>query len=325
MARQTPPEARPRMSQVGGSAGASRAARPSLRVGRLRHPATVCPDGWSPPRRRGSSRRRETESGLQASSSAPALVGFAHRPVQLLQRVVELLAGALRQVVLQLIKQPVGEGVLAGGVSGLGLAAQMGAADDAVLMVTEQRLDGLGAVGNLAIAGGRRGVAKSLGALADSVQRLVAVGVGGLCGGLGRLADPLVRRVDGERRRLLAGRRRAAARWRPAPPARRAAGSSASTASRSAIAAARPCSASWRRRPAAPAPARAPARRAARRASARSARRAPRRRGPPPESPASCRNSSSTQASSEMPNAPSDACSRLRILRVVTRIWCTES
>ena len=27
-----------------------RAARPSLRVGRSRHPATVCPDGWSPPR-----------------------------------------------------------------------------------------------------------------------------------------------------------------------------------------------------------------------------------------------------------------------------------
>jgi hypothetical protein len=27
-----------------------RAARPSLRVGRSRHPVTVCPDGWSPPR-----------------------------------------------------------------------------------------------------------------------------------------------------------------------------------------------------------------------------------------------------------------------------------
>ena len=27
-----------------------RAARPSLRVDRSRHPATVCPDGWSPPR-----------------------------------------------------------------------------------------------------------------------------------------------------------------------------------------------------------------------------------------------------------------------------------
>jgi hypothetical protein len=34
----------------------SRVARPSLRVGRLRHPATVCPDGWSPPRRRCLSR-----------------------------------------------------------------------------------------------------------------------------------------------------------------------------------------------------------------------------------------------------------------------------
>lgn len=28
-----------------------RAARPNLRVGRLRYPATVCPDGWSPPHR----------------------------------------------------------------------------------------------------------------------------------------------------------------------------------------------------------------------------------------------------------------------------------
>jgi hypothetical protein len=28
----------------------SRVARPSLRVGRSRHPVTVCPDGWSPPR-----------------------------------------------------------------------------------------------------------------------------------------------------------------------------------------------------------------------------------------------------------------------------------
>ena len=83
--------------------------------------------------------------------------------------------------------------------------------------------------------------------------------------------------------------------------------------------------ASWRRRPAAPAPGLGPARRAVRRAPARTARRAPRRRAPPREPPASCRNSSSTHASSEMPNAPSDACSRLRILRVVTRIWCTES
>lgn len=33
-----------------------RAARPSLRVGRSRYPATVCPDGWSPPRRRWFSR-----------------------------------------------------------------------------------------------------------------------------------------------------------------------------------------------------------------------------------------------------------------------------
>ena len=30
----------------------------------------MCPDGWSPPRRRGNTRRRGTESGLQANSSA---------------------------------------------------------------------------------------------------------------------------------------------------------------------------------------------------------------------------------------------------------------
>ena len=53
VARQTPPEARSRRPhRKVRSRRRSRAARPSLRVGRLRHPATVCPDGWSPPRRR---------------------------------------------------------------------------------------------------------------------------------------------------------------------------------------------------------------------------------------------------------------------------------
>jgi hypothetical protein len=70
VARQTPPEARPRRPHLVRSRRRPRVARPSLRVGRSRHPATVCPDGWSPPRRRASSRRRGTESGLQANSSA---------------------------------------------------------------------------------------------------------------------------------------------------------------------------------------------------------------------------------------------------------------
>jgi hypothetical protein len=53
MAWQTPPEARSRRPRRKvRSRRRLRAARPSLRVGRLRHPATVCPDGWSPPCRR---------------------------------------------------------------------------------------------------------------------------------------------------------------------------------------------------------------------------------------------------------------------------------
>ena len=52
MARQTPPEARPRRPHPVRPRRRSRVARPSLRVGRSRHPATVCPDGWSPLRRR---------------------------------------------------------------------------------------------------------------------------------------------------------------------------------------------------------------------------------------------------------------------------------
>src|SRR4029450_9198458 len=112
---------------------------------------------------------------------------LAYRPVQHPQRVVELLAGAPRQVVLQLVEQPIGKGVLACGLRGLGLAAQMGTADHTVLMVTVQRLDRLGSLSNLALARRRRRITKSLGALTDSVQRLILLGVGGLRCGLGRL------------------------------------------------------------------------------------------------------------------------------------------
>lgn len=53
VARQTPPEARSRRPhRKVRPRRRLRVARPSLRVGRLRHPATVCPDGWSPPYRR---------------------------------------------------------------------------------------------------------------------------------------------------------------------------------------------------------------------------------------------------------------------------------
>jgi hypothetical protein len=53
MARQTPPEARSRRPhREVRSRRRLRVARPSLRVDRSRHPATVCPDGWSPPCRR---------------------------------------------------------------------------------------------------------------------------------------------------------------------------------------------------------------------------------------------------------------------------------
>ena len=88
VARQTPREARPRRPQRElRLRGRSRAARPSSRVGRSRHPATVCPDGWSPPRHR--TRWCGTESGLEANSSAPIRrpVGSARRGASRPQRV----------------------------------------------------------------------------------------------------------------------------------------------------------------------------------------------------------------------------------------------
>src|SRR5690349_24262137 len=84
----------------------------------------------------------------------------------------------------------------------------MRSADHAVLMVAKQALNVLCATGHLALPSGRRGVAESLGALANAVQRLVAVLVGGARGVLRGLTHPLVRRVDGHLDRLLAGGRR---------------------------------------------------------------------------------------------------------------------
>src|SRR5579884_2489603 len=104
MARQTPPEARPRRPHPVRSRRRLRVARPSLRVGRLRHPVTVCPDGWSPPRCR-VSRWWGTESGLQANSPAPVgtaaqalAVYVAHSFVEFLQRRLQLFAALLREV-----------------------------------------------------------------------------------------------------------------------------------------------------------------------------------------------------------------------------------
>jgi hypothetical protein len=86
-------------------------------------------------------------------------------------------------------------------VRGVGLFGVVGAADDAVLMITQQCLDGFGSVGHLLGAGHCVGVAQPLGTLANPVERRVVVlGVGG--GGLGALADPLLAVLDGRRGQL---------------------------------------------------------------------------------------------------------------------------
>src|SRR5690349_13732387 len=98
VAWQTPPEARPRRPHLVRPRRRSRAARPSLRVGRLRHPATVCPDGWSPPRRRCSSAAAGNRIRLTGQLVRPlgaSVPCFAHRLGELAQRVVELLAATL--------------------------------------------------------------------------------------------------------------------------------------------------------------------------------------------------------------------------------------
>ena len=78
----------------------------------------------------------------------------------------------------------------------VGLSGEMGAADDAVLVIAQQCLDGFGRLGHLLGAGRFGGVAQPLGTLANPVERRVVVlGVGG--GGLGALADPLLAVLDG--------------------------------------------------------------------------------------------------------------------------------
>jgi hypothetical protein len=77
----------------------------------------------------------------------------------------------------------------------------MGAADHAVLMVAEQRLDGLGPVRHLGRTGGRGRVPQLFGAFADLVQRLVTLVAVRLRRLLGGLADALVGVVDRDRLR----------------------------------------------------------------------------------------------------------------------------
>ena len=50
------------------------------------------------------------------------------------------------------MQQAVGEGVFPGSVRGFGLFEQVGAADDAVLVIAQQCLDGFGRLGYLLLA-----------------------------------------------------------------------------------------------------------------------------------------------------------------------------
>src|SRR5690625_1311379 len=96
----------------------------------------------------------------------------SHRLGQLGQCTIQLCAPFSCALVLLLVEQTVGERVLAGGVRSVGLLSQMFAADHAVLMFAEQRLDGGGPPGHLGRAtrvGGRRDVAQPFGGLANPV------------------------------------------------------------------------------------------------------------------------------------------------------------
>src|SRR5262245_40756945 len=79
----------------------------------------------------------------------------------------------------------------------------MRAADHAVLMIAEQRLDVLRRIRDLLRACRSGGVAQLLGAHANSVQSLVAVFDLGFLGSLDSLTHPSVARLDGRLRRAL--------------------------------------------------------------------------------------------------------------------------
>ena len=95
----------------------------------------------------------------------PLFPPSAHVLPQGLHGVVELLAAAARQVIFLLVEQAIGEGVLTGCMRCGGYVAQVSAADDAVLMVTEQGLDRFGRRGNLGPVDGGGDVAKAFGLL----------------------------------------------------------------------------------------------------------------------------------------------------------------
>jgi hypothetical protein len=99
--------------------------------------------------------------------------------------------------VLALVEQAVGERLVTCGLRGVGLFDQMRAADDAVLVITEQRLNSLGPFGDRSCSSRGSGVSKSLGAFADSMQDLIVLrGSRGGLGSLRGLANLLVGSVD---------------------------------------------------------------------------------------------------------------------------------
>ena len=96
----------------------SRAARPSLRVGRGRHPVTGVADGWSLLRRASFVGAEQNPAYRPAR---PPLAGPADGAAQLAQRIVELLAAPDCQLILLAVQYTVGEGVFAGCARGIGL------------------------------------------------------------------------------------------------------------------------------------------------------------------------------------------------------------
>src|SRR3954453_8905255 len=107
MARQTPPEARPRMPPRGAAAQAPEGCSPEPAGRPLEAPGDGVPRWMGaalPPWYPAAARDRIR---LKGQLVRPRLAGLAYRLVQLLQRAVELPASATRQVVLLCIQQAV--------------------------------------------------------------------------------------------------------------------------------------------------------------------------------------------------------------------------
>src|ERR1700712_3376802 len=86
--------------------------------------------------------------------------GGANRLLQLLEGTTELILRALGDLGLELVQHAVGEGVLAGRMRRDRLDGQVRPTDDAVLVITEQRLNRLGLLGDLVVAQGGCRVSK---------------------------------------------------------------------------------------------------------------------------------------------------------------------